>query len=114
MCGSGSRTLPPMKWAPLIALMAASLVGCPRPPDERTASACAEYASCGVCAAQPQCGWCMQGDEGVCIPNRGEGQPAEAPDSCGDGHHWHFLIADDPALPEDAPYCPREVAEDGS
>lgn len=101
-----------MKWAPLIALMGVTLVGCPRPPDDRTANACAEYETCGVCAAQPQCGWCMEGGDGVCIPNQGEDNPSEAPTSCGEGRSWRFLIADDPALPDDAPYCPRE--ESGS
>ena len=80
--------------------------GCGRPPDDRNPEACTQYESCGICAAQPQCGWCMSDGAGVCVPNLGEGEPATAPDSCGD---WRYRIADDPALPEGAPYCPEEV-----
>lgn len=98
-------------WVGVVPLL---LMGCPDTgPDARTADNCVEFASCGVCVSQPQCGWCMQDGEGVCIPNRGEDQPREAPPSCGEGRSWHTRIADDPALPEEAPYCPREVAEEG-
>ena len=68
--------------------------------------------SCGVCAAQPQCGWCVQDGSGACVPNLGEEDPGTPPPSCGEGRSWRFLIADDPSLPPGPPYCPEEVASD--
>ena len=95
------------------ALAALFLLGCPRPPEERTGVACLEHTECGVCVAQPQCGWCMHEGVGSCIPNVGETEPGTPPQSCTDvGETWHFRIPDDPALPEGPPYCPRVASPD--
>ena len=94
--------------AALVPLLGSLLLGCPRPPDERTGEACLGFTECGECVGQPQCGWCIEGGAGTCIPNQGETDPSTPPPSCsGEGQSWRYRIPDDPALPDGAPYCPR-------
>jgi hypothetical protein len=98
------------KWWLVLAL-ALTASGCPQ-PDSRDPEACMRFAGCGECVGQPQCGWCMDGAEGRCVPNRGEDERDEPPAGCGEGKTWHYRIRDDPALPSGAPYCPEVPDED--
>lgn len=86
---------------------AIALGGCPQGPEENTGEACLGFEECGGCAAQPQCGWCMEGGAGTCVPARSETDRDTPPDSCaGAGKTWHSRIPDHPSL-EGPPYCPR-------
>lgn len=102
-------------WIVALSLAVSSmLVGCPRPPQNRDRESCPQHESCGVCVAQPHCGWCVADGEGICIGNVAEESPETAPDSCGEGRTWHFLVPDDPSLPPGAPYCPEERAPEAT
>lgn len=89
------------------AALALLLGGCPQDPDDPTGEACLAFQECGECAGQPQCGWCMEGGAGTCIPARSETDRDTPPASCtGADETWHTAIPDHPSL-EGPPYCPR-------
>lgn len=88
------------------------LLGCPQGPDDPTGEGCLAFDECGECAGQPQCGWCMEGGAGTCIPARSETDRATPPASCtGAGNTWHTQIPDHVSL-QGAPYCPRVAPPD--
>lgn len=63
---------------------------------------CANIASCSMCAAQPDCGWCG-GSNGKCVPVVSEDHRDQRPGTC--STDWFFRTAD-PSVPAGAPFCP--------
>jgi hypothetical protein len=100
----------------LACAMAPLLDGCAAKPEtgcqgglntELCFKQCAKFATCGVCAAQPACGWCApdSGSPGQCIPAlNGEDHRSERPDShCKQA--WFYRPAD-LSVPSGAGFCP--------
>ena len=102
-------------------VIAIALVACPTPPDtgcvngvgsKECAAQCARLGSCSLCAAAPDCGWCVAASGGLCLPSTlGEDHRNQRPPACqGD---WLYRTSD-PSVPQGAPFCPAILAGDAS